>query len=64
GRLIPAGTGMASHEERRNRRTAALEAAFISKEEMVAAEEVEEVLSAEVIEGASPGNEAESQQDA
>jgi DNA-directed RNA polymerase subunit beta' len=33
GRLIPAGTGMAYHEDRRRQRTADLEAAFISEEE-------------------------------
>ena len=70
GRLIPAGTGMASHEERRRRRTAALEEAFLSEEEMAAeavvegeaGEEVE--VSGVVVENAAPGNaEAEPQQD-
>ena len=37
GRLIPAGTGMAYHEERRNRRTAAIDDAFLSEEEVEAA---------------------------
>ena len=62
GRLIPAGTGMASHEERRNRRAAALEGVFRSKEEMAA---VEMLVSDEVIaEADSDSNEAEPQQDA
>ncbi|MCK4705648.1 MAG: hypothetical protein KAT90_09220, partial [Gammaproteobacteria bacterium] len=73
GRLIPAGTGMASHEERRNRRTAALEAAFLSEEEIAAesvaveevSEKIPEEVSAEVIESAvSDNNEVEPQQDA
>ena len=37
GRLIPAGTGLAFHEERRRRRTAALEEAFLSEEEIAEA---------------------------
>jgi DNA-directed RNA polymerase subunit beta' len=37
GRLIPAGTGLAFHEERRRRRTAAIEDAFLSDEEVEAA---------------------------
>ena len=44
GRLIPAGTGLAYHEERQRQRTADIEAAFITEEEASAA------LSAEVIE--------------
>jgi DNA-directed RNA polymerase subunit beta' len=36
GRLIPAGTGLAYHEERRRARTAALEEAFHTEEEMAA----------------------------
>jgi DNA-directed RNA polymerase subunit beta' len=36
GRLIPAGTGLAFHEERRRRRSLALEEAFLSEEEMKA----------------------------
>ena len=36
GRLIPAGTGLAYHEERRRRRTAALEEAFHTEEELAA----------------------------
>ncbi len=39
GRLIPAGTGLAYHEERRNRRTQALDDAFLSDEEVEAANE-------------------------
>ncbi len=58
GRLIPAGTGMASHIERRLRRTEALEGAFISKEEPVAEENTEvQELSAEVVEQVSAGSE-------
>ena len=49
GRLIPAGTGLAYHEERRRARTAALDEAFLSEEEMAADEEVvEAVTDAEV----------------
>ena len=40
GRLIPAGTGLAFHEERRRARTAALDEAFLSEEEMAADEAV------------------------
>jgi DNA-directed RNA polymerase subunit beta' len=36
GRLIPAGTGLAHHEERRRLRTVALDEAFLSEEEMAA----------------------------
>ena len=64
GRLIPAGTGMASHEERRRRRTAALEEAFLSEEEMAAETETGEEVASEVIENAAPDKEAEPQQDA
>ena len=41
GRLIPAGTGLAYHEERRNRRTQALDDAFLTEEEVNAAAEAE-----------------------
>ncbi len=44
GRLIPAGTGLAYHEERQRQRTADIEAAFITEEE------VSEELSAELSE--------------
>ncbi len=44
GRLIPAGTGLAYHEERQRQRTADIEAAFITEEE------ASSELSAEVIE--------------
>jgi len=46
GRLIPAGTGLAYHEERQRQRTADIEAAFISKEEVAAqlSSEVTEAL--------------------
>jgi len=46
GRLIPAGTGLAFHEDRRRHRTAALEEAFLSEEE-IAAELNSEAESAE-----------------
>ncbi|MFV2005649.1 MAG: DNA-directed RNA polymerase subunit beta', partial [Gammaproteobacteria bacterium] len=36
GRLIPAGTGLAYHEERQRQRTADIDAAFISEEEAAA----------------------------
>jgi DNA-directed RNA polymerase subunit beta' len=45
GRLIPAGTGLAYHEERQRQRTADIEAAFITEEEASAE------LNAEVTEG-------------
>ncbi|MDA3868624.1 MAG: DNA-directed RNA polymerase subunit beta' [Gammaproteobacteria bacterium] len=58
GRLIPAGTGMASHIERRLRRAEALEGAFISKEEPVVEEVAEaEESSVEVVEQTLPDSE-------
>jgi DNA-directed RNA polymerase subunit beta' len=50
GRLIPAGTGLAYHEERARQRTADIEAAFKSEEAAAAAfeEVVEESVDAEV----------------
>ena len=51
GRLIPAGTGLAYHEERQRQRTADIEAAFITEEEASAelnAEVTEELGDAEV----------------
>ena len=51
GRLIPAGTGLAFHEERRRRRTAAIEDAFLSDEEVEAANLALEEGAAETEEG-------------
>jgi DNA-directed RNA polymerase subunit beta' len=51
GRLIPAGTGLAYHEERQRQRTADIEAAFITEEEASAelsAELTEELNDAEM----------------
>jgi DNA-directed RNA polymerase subunit beta' len=48
GRLIPAGTGLAFHEERRRARTAALDEAFLSEEEMAADEAADEAAAGEV----------------
>jgi len=51
GRLIPAGTGLAYHEERQRQRTADIEAAFITEEEAsveLNAEVTEELDDAEV----------------
>jgi DNA-directed RNA polymerase subunit beta' len=64
GRLIPAGTGLAYHEERRRRRTAALEEAFRSEEEMAAeAEAIEAAVEAAASESDAPeaGDQAESE---
>jgi len=72
GRLIPAGTGLAFHEERRRARTAALDEAFLSEEEMAADEAVVEaatdteavaVENPEVIAAPEP-EETQTQQDA
>jgi len=66
GRLIPAGTGLAFHEERQRQRTADIEAAFITEEEAsaeLASEVIEEVEDAEVpteiVEAASDSSEAD-----
>jgi len=60
GRLIPAGTGLAFHEERQRQRTADIEAAFITEEEAAAelSSEVTEELTdvevpAEIVESAA-----------
>ncbi len=59
GRLIPAGTGLAYHEERQRQRTADIEAAFITEEEVSAelnaevTEELDDVqVPTEIIEAA------------
>jgi DNA-directed RNA polymerase subunit beta' len=62
GRLIPAGTGLAFHEDRRRRRTAALEEAFHTEEEMAAAEEAAENAESEA--GEAESSETQAQQDA
>jgi DNA-directed RNA polymerase subunit beta' len=62
GRLIPAGTGLAFHEDRRRRRTAALEEAFHTEEEMAAAEQAAEKAASET--DAAEQSETQAQQDA
>ncbi|NNJ95765.1 MAG: DNA-directed RNA polymerase subunit beta' [Gammaproteobacteria bacterium] len=69
GRLIPAGTGLAYHEDRRRRRTAALEEAFHTEEELAAEAEAERAAAAELGDAESPGDsvgqtESQAQQDA
>ena len=66
GRLIPAGTGLAFHEDRQRQRTADIEAAFITEEEAsaeLASELIEEVEDAEVptevVEAAADSSEAD-----
>jgi len=67
GRLIPAGTGLAYHEERARQRTADIEAAFKSEEAANAAFDDAEVVEdsvdadvpAEVVEAAADSTEAE-----
>jgi DNA-directed RNA polymerase subunit beta' len=61
GRLIPAGTGLAFHEERRRHRTAALEEAFMSEEEIAAELNSEaEATEADIVE--TPKTEAGSEE--
>ena len=70
GRLIPAGTGLAFHEDRHRQRTADIEAAFISEEEASAelaadvTEELDDIeMPTEIIETAdSAGANAEAEQ--
>ena len=64
GRLIPAGTGLAYHEDRQRQRVADLEAAFISEEEAreaiadVSTEELDDAeMPSEIVEGADNGTE-------
>ncbi|HHO59534.1 MAG TPA: DNA-directed RNA polymerase subunit beta', partial [Thiotrichales bacterium] len=72
GRLIPAGTGLAYHEERQRRRTADIDAAFLTEEEAAAnsaadaalAAEVEQELTAQVVDGADADQGEQTQQDA
>ena len=52
GRLIPAGTGLAYHEDRQKQRTADIEAAFITEEE--ASAELSEVAGDDVIDDEMP----------
>ena len=56
GRLIPAGTGLAYHEDRRRRRTVALEEAFRSEEELAAEAEAEKAAAAELGDAESSGD--------
>jgi len=70
GRLIPAGTGLAYHEERQRRRTADIDDAFISEEEAKAivsdsiATEVEEELAVQIVEGSDTQQGEQTGQDA
>jgi len=71
GRLIPAGTGLAYHEERRRARTAALEEVFHTEEEMAAEQAaINEVTAEEATENTDAAvesadqSEAQEQQDA
>ena len=66
GRLIPAGTGLAYHEERRRRRTAALEEAFHTEEEMAAEQAAAEQAAqdAEAAPDSTESSETQAQQDA
>jgi len=52
GRLIPAGTGLAYHEDRQKARTAAIDAAFITEEE--ASAELAEIAAEDVIDSEMP----------
>jgi DNA-directed RNA polymerase subunit beta' len=73
GRLIPAGTGLAFHEERQRQRTADIEAAFITEEEASAALSVEVTeaegledaeMPTEIVETAESGEADQPEQDA
>jgi len=71
GRLIPAGTGLAYHEDRQRQRTADIEAAFITEDEVSAelSEEMPEMtdeveMPAEVVESAEPAESEAPKQDA
>ena len=71
GRLIPAGTGLAYHEERQKQRTADIEAAFITEEEAsaeLAAEVTEELddseMPTEIIDAADAAETEQPKQDA
>lgn len=70
GRLIPAGTGLAYHEDRQKQRTADLEAAFITEEEAsielaeAAADDVEDSeMPAEIIDATEAADAEQSEQD-
>jgi len=52
GRLIPAGTGLAYHEDRQRARTAAIDEAFITEEE--ASAELAEVAAEDVVDSEMP----------
>ena len=66
GRLIPAGTGLAFHEDRRRARTAAIDEAFLSAEEMAAEDAAAEAMAAKNAEmmSAPEQEETQTQQDA
>jgi len=71
GRLIPAGTGLAFHEDRQRQRTADIEAAFITEEEAsaeladVSTEDLDDSeMPAEIVEAADAAETEQPEQDA
>jgi len=71
GRLIPAGTGLAFHEDRQRQRTADIEAAFITEEEAsaeladVSTEDLDDVeMPAEIVDAADAAETEQPEQDA
>jgi DNA-directed RNA polymerase subunit beta' len=71
GRLIPAGTGLAYHEDRQKQRTADIEAAFITEEEASAelsvevTEELDDAeMPTEIIDAADAADAEQPKQDA
>jgi DNA-directed RNA polymerase subunit beta' len=71
GRLIPAGTGLAFHEDRQRQRTADIEAAFITEEEAsaeladVSNEDLDDVeMPAEIVDAADSAETEQPEQDA
>ncbi len=67
GRLIPAGTGLAYHEERQRQRTTDIDAAFISEAEAGTEETIvaiEEETTVTVVETGDVDNSGQTQQDA
>ncbi len=71
GRLIPAGTGLAFHEDRQRQRTADIEAAFITEEEAsaeladVSTEDLDDVeMPAEIVDAVDAAETEQPEQDA
>ncbi|MBT8119266.1 MAG: DNA-directed RNA polymerase subunit beta' [Gammaproteobacteria bacterium] len=71
GRLIPAGTGLAFHEDRQRQRTADIEAAFITEEEAsaeladVSTEDLDDTeMPAEIVDAADAAETEQPEQDA